>query len=217
MSEGNFSPADLAAMMNGNGCNGNNGMWNNPFMYLIWLAIFGNAGFGWGGNAAAAATNGALTRAEMADGFANQNMQMDLKGLQGSVSGGFADNNINNNANTNTITSAITNSAFASQNAIHDLQSANQMGFCSVNNNIGSLKYEMAQNCCDLKNAMHTEGEATRSLITANTIQDLRDKIAEKDNALQSAQLTLANANQTQNILSNLGKFVPTSCCSNSW
>ena len=36
---------------NGYGCGDYNNMWNNPFMYLIWLAMFngGNA-FGWNGN-----------------------------------------------------------------------------------------------------------------------------------------------------------------------
>ena len=81
----------------------------------------------------------------------------------------------------------------------------------------------MAQNCCDLKTVMHGEGEATRALITQNTIQDLRDKLADKDNELQSAQFTLANANQIQNILNTLGRYVPYQGmeavygCSNNW
>ena len=49
----NLSYADFAAMQ-GNG--GMNGMWNNPFMYLIWLAWFnGGNGFGFGGNRAGVA------------------------------------------------------------------------------------------------------------------------------------------------------------------
>lgn len=41
---GKSNNADAWAYMNGGGF-GN--MWNNPFMYLIWLAMFGNNGFGW--------------------------------------------------------------------------------------------------------------------------------------------------------------------------
>lgn len=51
--ETNLSYADFAAMSNGNGMNN---QWNNPFMYLIWLAMFsGGNGFGFGNNGAATA------------------------------------------------------------------------------------------------------------------------------------------------------------------
>jgi hypothetical protein len=144
----------------------------------------------------------------MLDGFNNQTLQSDLRGISSVITNGFADSALAANNNANMINQNLCN-----------MNSSNQMGFCSVNNNIGSLKYEMAQNCCDIKNAIHSEGETTRSLITQNTIQDLRDKLAEKDNTLQSAQLTLANTNQTQTILNNLGRFVPFAgnnpCCQN--
>lgn len=40
---------ETAALMNG-GFGGANAMWNNPMMYLVWLAVLGNGGFGFGGN-----------------------------------------------------------------------------------------------------------------------------------------------------------------------
>jgi hypothetical protein len=40
---------EFMTMMAANG--GMNGMWNNPFMYLIWLAIFRQGGFFGGDNA----------------------------------------------------------------------------------------------------------------------------------------------------------------------
>jgi hypothetical protein len=40
---------NLLSMMAANG--GMNGMWNNPFMYLIWLAMFRQGGFFGGDNA----------------------------------------------------------------------------------------------------------------------------------------------------------------------
>lgn len=54
-----------------------------------------------------------------------------------------------------------------------------------------SLSSQMAQCCCDLKTAIHAEGEETRALITNNTIQDLRDRLALANNAITSQ--TLAN------------------------
>lgn len=184
-----------------NSMNGANNWMNNPFFYLIFLSVFGNSGFGgfFGNNGgAAAAMNGALTRAELTEGFNNQNLQNDVKGVQSSIVQGFADTNFVANNNANRL-----------DRDIHDLSSGTQMGFCSVNNSIGNLKYEMAQNCCELKGAIHQEGETTRALITSNQIQDLRDKLAEKDNKLQSANLTLANAQQTRNILDSIGRYVP--------
>lgn len=38
---------ETAALMNG-GFGGAAGMWNNPMMYLVWLAVLGNGGFGFG-------------------------------------------------------------------------------------------------------------------------------------------------------------------------
>lgn len=53
------------------------------------------------------------------------------------------------------------------------------------------IQAQMAQCCCDLKTAMHAEGEATRALITENTIQDLRDRLAVANSAITSQ--TIAN------------------------
>lgn len=48
------------------------------------------------------------------------------------------------------------------------------------------LQAQMAQCCCDLKTAVHAEGEATRALITENTIQELRDRLAVANSAIAS-------------------------------
>lgn len=210
MNENGFSSSDLLALMNNNGGMGN--MWNNPFMYLIWLAMFGNGfgGFGFGNNAAAA--QGSLTRAELVDGFNNQTIQNDVRGIQSSLSegfagiaqnlcSGFANTNANANQNANMISQAINTNTFQ-----------NQLNTTGINNSINNLKYEMAQNCCELKTAMHAEGEETRDLIQSTVVQDLRDKLADKSSELQAAQITLANTAQTQNILNSLGKYVPGGC-----
>ena len=40
-----------------------------------------------------------------------------------------------------------------------------------------ALQTQMSNCCCDIKTAIHSEGEATRSLIQQNEIQQLRDKV----------------------------------------
>ena len=48
----------------------------------------------------------------------------------------------------------------------------------------------MAQCCCDLKTSIHSEGEATRALIQANTIQELRDRLALANDALTTQTIS---------------------------
>ena len=55
MNEG-LSAADIMAMTR----DGGNEMWNNPFIYLVWLAVLGGGGLGFGGRDSA--TQGAITR-----------------------------------------------------------------------------------------------------------------------------------------------------------
>jgi hypothetical protein len=227
MSEGAMSPADIMAMMN----NGNANWNNNPFLWLIFLAMMGNGNFGWGNNNGNAAMQGALTRAELADGLNNQTVLNDFRNVESEI--GAANLSLNNAVNSGfngiqqslcsgfgSVNSNISNKTFDTINAMNggfnSLNNAitqagfnNQMGFCNVGNAISGLKYEMAQTCCELKNAMHFEGEATRGLIQANTIQCLRDKLDEKNSVIQSQQSEISNAQQTQYILNALGKYYP--------
>ena len=72
-----------------------------------------------------------------------------------------------------------------------------------------NIMSQMAQCCCDLRTAIHAEGEATRGLIQANTIQDLRDQVNERDRELQSAQFQISQVAQTNNIISSLAPKIP--------
>lgn len=80
------------------------------------------------------------------------------------------------------------------QMALSSLQHNQDSCCCTTNRNIDSVKYENSKNTCDIINAIHAEGEATRGLMTQNTIQELRDN-------LQAAQLQLGNLTQTSTIV----------------
>lgn len=56
----------------------------------------------------------------------------------------------------------------------------------SIMNEGRAIQTQMAECCCDIKTAVHAEGEATRALIQQNEIQTLRDKVAslEMDNRM---------------------------------
>lgn len=112
----------------------------------------------------------------------------------------------------------VSNTACQTQRDILENRYTNQLCCCETNRNIDSVRYDtllnfkdmqaqMAQCCCDLKTAIHAEGEETRGLIQANTIQDLRDRINERDRVLQSAQFQISQVAQTSNIVDTLRPY----------
>lgn len=172
-----YSLSDIAALMQnrGDGLFGGNG---SGFIILI-LFLLMMGGGAWGGNNAYAH---GLTRAEVQDGFNFNQIENGIARLNDKVC----------------------ESTFALNNSVKDGFATSTLamtnGFNSVTSGISNLGYQMQNCCCDLKTAIHAEGEATRALITENEVQRLRTD-------LQSAQLTLANAAQTQNILGSLGTY----------
>ena len=83
MNEG-LSAADVMAICNGNK-NGMDEMWSNPFVYLVWMALFGGGGFGFGGNG----LQGTLTRSDMFEGFNTQEINNQLRGITSGLCDGF--------------------------------------------------------------------------------------------------------------------------------
>ena len=82
-----YSLSDIAAM-NGNG---NEAWMNNPFIYLVWLALLGNGGL-FGGNRYGAgdpAVQGAITRSDLFEGFNNQDVNGQLRGITNGICDGF--------------------------------------------------------------------------------------------------------------------------------
>ena len=80
-----LSLADVAAV-NGGGMNGE--MWNNPFIYLVWLAVLGGGGL-FGRGAGDAAVQGALTRSDLFEGFNTQDINAQLRGITNGLCDGF--------------------------------------------------------------------------------------------------------------------------------
>ena len=61
-------------------------MWNNPFIYLVWLAVLGNGGlFGNRG----AELQGTITRSDLFEGFNNQDVNGQLRGITNGIADGF--------------------------------------------------------------------------------------------------------------------------------
>jgi hypothetical protein len=229
MNDGGLSIADAMALANGRegneygGFGGAGGTWIWVF-FLFFLLAWGGNGFGFGGNGAATAAanlNGALTRADLCQDMNFQQLQNDTRSLQNGLCDGFyaVNTTLLNGFNA---AQATTNAGFNGMqrdlctgfNGVN--QNINQSRFdmqqccCETNRNLDATRYENAQNTCSIVDAIRQDGEATRALINANTMQDLRDRLADKDRDLMTAQFQISQQAQTTSIVNQVvPKAVP--------
>ena len=101
---------------------------------------------------------------------------------------------------------------YAAQLGMQNLGTQVQVGTCETQKEILQNRYnaalmaqnmqaQMAQCCCDIKETILADGQATRQLMQENTIQGLRDKLADRDRDLQTAYWQISQVNQTKNIV----------------
>lgn len=191
MSDNNFSLADVLAMSNNKS---DNFLQGNGILIILFFLIFGGGLGGWGRNGALASD--ALTRAELSQGFADNQMLNKLDG----ISHGICDS-------TYSLNNTINNGFNALNQTLNNNNIAVLQGFNGVDKGLCQLSYQNQQCCCELKNAIHAEGEMTRALIQNNTLQELRDKIADKDRELLASNFQNSQQSQTSNIINSLRPF----------
>lgn len=192
-----LSVADALALQdrNNNGMfGGEGGLW---VFFLFFLLAWGNGGFGPGNNAA---TQGALTRAELYEGLNNQGLENGIRNIQNGLCDGFYSMNTTMLQGMNGIQSQLCQGFNGVNNNIAESRFAAQQCCCETNRNLDAVRYENARNTCDIVNAIKADGDATRALMTQNTIQELRDN-------LQAAQLQLGTLSQTQTIINAVRPF----------
>ena len=199
-----MSPADMAAVMGTNN-RGNNDGFGYASDWIIWLiviaAIFGN-GWGFGGFGGNGGTNtpgfqGFATRSDIDAALSTQGIENGITGISSELCSGFSGVNAN-----------IANLGYQLQQCCCD----NRAGIADVN-------YNMAAQTNILQNTVNNNGNAIqqalnsgfRDVIDAQNagtqrIVDLftQDKIQSLQTELQSAQLQLSNAAQTNNIVNAL-------------
>lgn len=186
MNEG-LTASDVLALTRNNN---ENEMWNNPFIYLVWLAVLGGGGlFGNRGNE----LQGAITRSDLFEGFNNQDINGQLRGITNGLCDGFY-----------ALNSGIKDGFYGTQAAIAENRFAAQNCCCETNRNIDAVRYEGAQNTCAITNAIHAEGEATRALINSNVMQELRDKLEARDRDVLVRDFQLSQLAQTSSLIGEL-------------
>lgn len=195
-----MSPADVMAMANADGFNGNN-MYSFFILFLLLSGGYGGFG-GWNrGNYGNYATKDDISEAfnfnQLDNGIrATQNGLCDLGYTTNmNLAGGFAGVDKAIFENTFGITKAIGESNYATNmnivNSAHMTNDEVRGGFANVTAQINELSHQMKDCCCDLKSQM---------------LQDKYDAV--KDQLVQ-AQGIIANTAQTQNILNSLGTYYP--------
>ena len=194
-----LSAADIMAMTKDDGQNN----WiNNPFIYLVWLALLGGNGGLFGRNDRGdCATQGALTRSDMYEGFNNQDVNNQLRGITYGLSDGFYAVNTGMLNGFNGIQRDLCQGFNAVTSGINNLGYQMSNCCCSIERNIDAVRYEAAQNTCQITNAIDSEGEATRALINANMVQDLRDRLEARDRDILSRDFQLSQLNQNATLI----------------
>ena len=196
-----LSAADVMAMTKDSGMDN----WvNNPFIYLVWLALLGGGGIfgGWGGNYGgnSPSVEGSLTRSALYETNNSQDIFRNFGELAGELSN-FE--RVATDAWGNIRYDMLGGFCNVGQQ-IAENRYAQQLANCGIERNIDSVKAEAYRNTCEITTAIHDEAEATRALITANTMQDLRDKLADRDRQLQAANFEISQQTQTASIIDNL-------------
>lgn len=200
---------DLLAVMNQRDNDNWGGSWFWVIILFFFFAFFGR---GFGGD------SGALTRAELYDGLNYTQIQNGIRENQSTMREGFYDNVTQNLNGFNTIERdlcqgfstlnlANTNNFNNLGSQIQELGYQNKDCCCTLRSEIADSRAENYKNTCEITNAIHAEGEQTRALITQNAIQDLRDRLSNRDRDLMVANFQLSQQAQSANIIDTLRPF----------
>lgn len=177
---------------------GGNGSW---VFFLFFLLAWGGGGFGWGNNNG---MQGALTRGELCQDMNFQQLENGVRGVQQGLCDGFYAQNttlLNSFGNVQRdLCTGFSNTAAAINQARFDQKEC----CCETNRNIDNVRFENSRNTCDIVNAIRDDGNATRALITANQMQDLRDKLAERDREVMAANFQISQQAQTRSIVNEI-------------
>lgn len=193
------------------------GMW---FMWIIVLfALMG----GWGGNwnnrgnmGAEIFANGSMTRDQIADQFSMQDIKEGIRGVQNGLCDGFYAQNSTMLNGFNGVQRDIMQTGYQLGSQLAENRFAQQQCCCETNRNIDAVRYENARNTCDIVTAVKEDGEKTRAVLIANQIQDLRDKLADRDRDLQTANFQLSQQAQSANLIGTLRPYPQPAYITNS-
>ena len=196
---------DLLAVMNSRDRDDWGGSWMWViFLFFIFAIFFNRGGFGAGSDCA---TQGSLTRAELYDGLNYNQLENAVRGVQQGLCDGFYAQNTTMLQGFNGVDKELCQGFNSVNSNIANLGYQQQQCCCDLSRSIDNVRAEAYKNTCEITNAIHAEGEQTRALINANTMQELRDRLEARDRDLLSANFQISQQSQTSNLISQLRPF----------
>ena len=196
---------DLLAVMNSKDRDDWGGSWMWViFLFFIFAIFFNRGGFGAGSDCA---TQGSLTRAELYDGLNYNQLENAVRGVQQGLCDGFYAQNTTMLQGFNGVDKELCQGFNSVNSNIANLGYQQQQCCCDLGCSIDNVRAEAYKNTCEITNAIHSEGEQTRALINANTMQELRDRLEARDRDLLSANFQISQQSQTSNLINQLRPF----------
>lgn len=196
---------DLLAVMNSKDRDDWGGSWMWViFLFFIFAIFFNRGGFGAGSDCA---TQGSLTRAELYDGLNYNQLENAVRGVQQGLCDGFYAQNTTMLQGFNGVDKELCQGFNSVNSNIANLGYQQQQCCCDLGRSIDNVRAEAYKNTCEITNAIHSEGEQTRALINANTMQELRDRLEARDRDLLSANFQISQQSQTSNLINQLRPF----------
>lgn len=165
---------------------------NGIIILILFFLIFGfgGGGFGFGGRNE---VGNYVTQADLQRGFDTNGIQSKLTSINEHLYGAQYD-----------LANQMRNDNFAIQSSISSLASQEALCCCNTQKEILLNRANDDKNTCAITTAIHNEAEETRALITANTMQELRDRLADKDRELLASNTLLANTSLKNQIVSEV-------------
>lgn len=166
---------------NGDGFFGGSGVW----FLLIWMAMFGWGGNGFGGN------RGGLGN-EVQQGFDQAALVNGINGIQSSICNGFANAEV-----------AANSRQMADMNQLFGLQSSMQNCCCENRAATADLKYTIASEACNNRQTLAQSTQRILDQMCNDKIDAKNEKIADLERQLTMANLAASQNAQTAAILAN--------------
>ena len=188
MAENGYSLADIGALMNNRNGNGwGDGFGNGWWIIILFFAIFwGNGAWGNGG-----------TQQGQDNMIVDQFGQSRILDKLNAVGNGICDSTYALN------TTLLQGQAGLGREILENRFAAKEC-CCETNRNIDAVRYEAAKNTCDIITNATANTQKILDFMCEDRIQALRDKVAEKDLALQTAYNQLSQQNQTATLINTL-------------
>lgn len=211
-SNSGLTAADVLALTNNNdGIGGANGFWWIIIFFII-AGMFNGNGFGFGNNGTNATTEFVSSQ------FSNQNdkfltlhnndainqVNRDVLETSFATSKEVLENRYNNALQTNQLQAQMSNEALRTQMQMSNNALESQM---QASNNALQSQMQLAQCCCTLREEGQANTQRILDALCQNTINELRDKLSDRDRELQTARFQISQIDQTANLTNTLRPY----------